>query len=215
MKKRACSMLCACLVLSLLCSCASGPSGTKTVKKKNLAALILSEGRLFPGDGLEWSGSEADFLSGPYGSGELDPNSENYQDFRVGRMENGWVCYSPLAETSLREYDLTVKPEYTFNADGELIAAVYAATVPEGSAKSYASMLARMAAEADGADALRPTIGDARDFTEEEVAAPVVLQWTDETAGQYFEINSHKLGNTLFLFLRVSTVDLRAAETFQ
>lgn len=210
-------LMCIFLSALLLCSCSdsSQKAGTRTIKKDNLTALIMKDGRLIPGDDLEWHMSEDGFLSSGYGSEELDPDSEKFEDFRVSTMTNGWTCYRPLAEVKLKGYDVTAEPEYIFDANDGLLAIVYSIRLPEDSAEVYQDILNRFCVEADQADMLSAQDEDMRDITAEDVLNTIfVLQWENETDPMYFEIDSAHFGDALFMSLRVSVIDTRADEYY-
>lgn len=204
-----------CLTAGFLCSCADGGQGGD-ITKANLTKLVMADGRLIPGEDLEWGMSVEDFLAGRYGSEVLNPESEKYEPHRAGAMPNGWSYYDPPVTISLKDYGVTAEPDCTFDADGKLNAVVYTVNLPADDPGRFAEVLNAMCKEADSAENLRLTLGEPKDFSAEDAAGiKLVLQWSDDTDGTYFEINALNFSSNLVAAVRVSTVDLRADDAFE
>lgn len=204
-----------CLTAGLLCSCAGGGQGGD-ITKANLTQLVMADGHLIPGEDLEWGMSAEDFLAGRYGSEVLNPESEKFEPHRAGAMPNGWTWYDPPVTVSLKDYGVTAEPDCTFDADGKLNAVVYTVNLPEDDPDRFAEVLNAMCKEADGAENLRLTLGEPKNFSADDaVGIKLVLQWSDDTDGTYFEINALNFSSNLVVAVRVSTVDLRADDVFE
>lgn len=217
MRKFYCISICIFFAALLFCSCTVKDKGlmTRTIQKNDLTALIIQDECLIPGDDLEWYMSESEFLSGAYGSKAIDPNSEDFEAHRVGKMQNGWTSYRPLVEIELKNYKTSVSPHYIFNEENNLIAVTYAIMVSSDLVEEYKDMLNCMSTEADDANNLCPSSENFHDLTTEDILTmPIILQWTDTTNGLYFEIDSIHFNDTLVMDLRVSTVNLRGPDTF-
>lgn len=204
-----------CLTAGFLCSCADGGRGGN-ITKANLTKLVMADGHLIPGEGLEWGMSVADFLAGQYGSEVLDPESEKFEQHRMGTMPNGWTYYDPPVTVSLKDYGVTAEPDCTFDADGKLNAVVYTVNLPEDDSDQFVEVLNAMCKEADSAENLRLTLGEPKNFSADDAAGiKVVLQWADDADGTYFEINALNFSSNFVVAVRVSTVDLRADDAFE
>lgn len=119
MKKRTIG-ICLSLVLLLLCGCSnSHDNGVKTVKVSNFTDLIFDKDVLLPNPDFAWGMTTDDFLSKVYGADTMDPDSENFDNYRYSHSEEANITtFSPPISYAIDGISDKADVGYAFDANG-------------------------------------------------------------------------------------------------
>lgn len=207
MKIKSSLIICLLVIFSLLfASCTSdNPQNIKTTSKNSLTELIWEDDNFIPGDKYDWMMSSEEFMEKVYGSERMNPNSDKFEEYRYGEMENGMLTLSPPTAVRLKDNDFIANTTYLFNEGGELIKVVYRAVCPGDEIDKYTRTLDSLIQEVDSIDNLT---AQPRDFQSAADAGllenQVSAKWDNTEYGSYIQITSAYFQDNLILDLILS-----------
>lgn len=113
-------LVAATVLMLILCGCGSlGKSDIKSVKVSNFTDLIFDDGVFVPNTEFAWNMSEDDFLSKVYGADRMDPDSENFDEYRYSNSEETNITtFTPPVSYRIDPVPTEVEAAYAFNESG-------------------------------------------------------------------------------------------------
>lgn len=175
------------------------------VSNKNLTEMIMKDGKLVPGNGLEWGMSCEEFLAGEYSSEEMDPESDKFEEYRASEMPNGMFSYMPKVTITMEEYEDEMDMTCIFDQDKKLIKVCYRQMMPVDQCKEYLERMQKLLGEIQETKELEPEEQKDEELTEERILEePISLKWNHTDKEASLHINSVKFDDSLIMDLILS-----------